>query len=684
MATGRFFNGYLNKTSKNKKNKTVNNGGLLKMNTTKLMTIGLLILGLFGLSGMATATVTPADGNDGVYFVGEPLTITWTGTALYSYVWITNDSTNLTNTSAFCIGAPSAGMQLSYVNSYVLNTSLNCTATGTYFVYVSNTNNATSPNVSASMDNAYFGLNSFAVAVSPDYTKYGVFSGDNATVIITTAGPLPGATRVAATFTVATTETNRTPVKVSTDATSGNITYKIPVSSTAGTYNVTVANGAAQDTSGKYAVRTFNIRAYDRTVSTNATSVVLEALDENGAQANYSTSAGTAASFNLTISKSDDLWNATAGESTITVAFPVNTKTSTVATNLATGATIGTATITATCQNFTLSDSATYTDYAANQNITITNTKYNGTVATTFNVDQNVTIAGWINDASKAVMLNITNGTANGSAVVKQLTATPATNGTWTVDWNTSTSTLYNLGTYTILVWKNGSVNNSENATTTVTLNDAIAITSTTSTYNGSTLTDAVYADNTLTINGTSTRADGATITVNVTNANGYTSATTATVTNGTFSKTWAATGITAAGAYTVKVNDSLVNASKTITVNNVIAVNAPATGPTGSVVTISGTSTRANGTVIHLSATDAYGFSVMKSYANATVSGGNWSYNWSTVNIVTLAALQTGTYTIMANDTISTATDTITLDSGSISGVADCPGKYLPGRRHS
>jgi len=33
-----------------------------------------MILGLFGLSGMATASVTIADGNDGINFAGEKLT----------------------------------------------------------------------------------------------------------------------------------------------------------------------------------------------------------------------------------------------------------------------------------------------------------------------------------------------------------------------------------------------------------------------------------------------------------------------------------------------------------------------------------------------------------------------------------------------------------------------------------
>ncbi len=641
------------------------------MNTTKLMTIGLILIGLFGLSGMATATVTTADGNDGVYFAGEAITLSWTGSGLYTYVWVTNDSGNLSNSSAYCIGSPTTGMKLTAVSSYVLNTSINCTSSGTYWIYVNKTNNGTSPTIDAGMDNTYLLLNDFSVAVSPDYNNFGVFSGDNATVIITTTGDQPASQRILATFTVATNESGVTPVMVSSDATSGNITYKIPVSATAGTYNVTVSNGAAKDTSGIYAVRTFNIKAADRTVSTNATSVTLEALDANGNAANYSTSSGTDAVFNLTISgKSDDVWNATTSKYIITAAFPVNANTSTVAVNLTTGATTGTATITATCQNYTLSDSATYTDHAAAENITITSIKHNGTATTTFNVDQNVTITGWINNAS-AVILNITNGTS----VVANLAATPAANGTWTVDWNTSTSTLYNTGTYTILAWKNGSVNNSENATTTITLNDAIAITSTTSIRNGSTLTDVVYADGNLTINGTSTRADGATVTVNVTNANGYTSATTATVTNGTFSSTWVATGITAAGTYTVKVNDSLVSASKTITVNNNLTINAaPTTGPTGSNVTISGTSTRTDGTVIYLSATDAYSFSVMPSYANATVSGGNWSYNWSTVNTVTSAALATGAYTVKANDTISTTTRTITLDTGSISSVAAAP----------
>lgn len=634
------------------------------MNTTKLLTLGLMIIGLFGLSGMATATVTIADGNDGVNFAGEALTATWTGSALNTYVWVTTD---ITNASKFCIGTPSAGMQLQYVNSYVLNTSVNCTTAATYFIYVVNTNNGTSPAVSDTMDNTYFGLNAFTVAVSPDYNTFGVLTGDNATVIITTSGPMPGATRVGATFTV-TSDSGATAVKTSTDATSGNITYKITAGATAAINNVTVSNGAARDTTGKYAVRTFNIKAYDRTVSTNESNkVVLESLDATGAAANFSSASDV--TFALVISGlSDNMWES--GSQTLNVLFPTGTNTLTVSTKLATGATAGTATITATCANFTVSDAANYSVVAAGQNVTITATKLNATAATSFGVDQNVTIEGWINDDTAKVNINITNGTT----VVKQVTGiTPATGGAWTTTWDAALTSLVNTGAYTILAWKNGSVNNSENATATITMTDSVAITSATSTQGTANLTDSVYVDGTLTINGTSSRVDGTTVTVNVTNAAGYTSASTPAVANGTFSTTWAATGLTATGTYTVTVTDGIVSTSRTITVSNGIAITGPANGPTNSVVTVRGTSTRANGTVVRLSASDGI-VQVMQSYANATVSGGAWSYNWTTINTVTLAALQVGAYTITANDSISTATSTITLDTGSLSGVASAP----------
>jgi len=133
------------------------------------------------------------------------------------------------------------------VNTYVLDTGVNCTAAGTYFIYVVNTNNQTSPNVSESMDNAYFGLNTFNVAVTPNATDFGVLSGDNATVTIITAGPLPGTTRVGANFTVSSTEANASAVKTATNATAGTITYKITAGTTAGLYNVTVSNGDARN-----------------------------------------------------------------------------------------------------------------------------------------------------------------------------------------------------------------------------------------------------------------------------------------------------------------------------------------------------------------------------------------------------------------------------------------------------
>jgi len=65
-----------------------------------------MILGLFGLSGMATASVTIADGNDGINFAGEKLTMTWTGTAVNTHIWVT---TNIGDPSAFCIGNSTAG-----------------------------------------------------------------------------------------------------------------------------------------------------------------------------------------------------------------------------------------------------------------------------------------------------------------------------------------------------------------------------------------------------------------------------------------------------------------------------------------------------------------------------------------------------------------------------------------------
>ena len=636
------------------------------MNTTKLLTLGLLIIGLFGLSGMATATVTIAD-NDNVKFVGEALTISWTSnTNPYTYVWVTNDSSP-TNASTFCVGSYNAGLVASDV-TYTLNTSINCNSSGVYYAIVNNTDSASSPNASGSMDKQFFYLNTFTVAVTPNSSTFGVISGDNATVIISTFGPQPAASRVAATFTVSTTETGATAVKVSADAASGNVTYKIPTNATAGVKNVTVSNGAAQGT-GKYAVRTFNIKAYDRTVSTNVSNrVVLESLDADGVAANFSSAHDV--TFALVISGlSDNMWES--GSQTLNVVFPAGTNTTSVSTKLATGATTGIATITATCANFTVSDAANYSVIAAGQNVTITATKLNATAATSFGVDQNVTIEGWINSDVATVNINITNG----SAVVKQVTGiTPATGGAWTTTWNTALTALVNTGAYTIVAWKNGSVNNSENATATITLTDTIAITSATSTHGTTNLTDAVYAGDTLTINGTSSRVNGKNVTVNVSKGSTWIATTTPTVTNGTWSTTWAATGITSIGAYTITAYDgTLVSATKTITVSNSLAITGPANGPTGSNVTIRGTSTRANNTVILLSASDGI-VQVMPSFANATVSGGAWSYNWSTVNTNTLAALQVGAYTITANDSISLATSAITLDTGSISGVAATP----------
>ena len=657
MTTGKVFNGYLNKISKYKKSKTVNNGGLLKMNTTKLLTLGLLIIGLFGLSGMATATVAIADGNDNVKFVGEALTLSWTATTNpYTYVWVTNDSFP-TNTSAFCLGSYTAGA-LASDNSYLLNTSVNCTTAGVYYVIVNNTDASTSPTVSGSTtEKQFFYLNAFTVAVTPDYNSFGVFQGDNATVIIATSGPQSLSQRVGATFTV-TSDSGATPVKVSADATSGNVTYKIPAGATAAINNVTVTNGAAKGT-GKYAVRTFNIAAYDRTVSTNESNkVILQSLDANGAAANIENNVA----FTLVISGlSDNKWES--GSQTLTnVVFLAGTNTSIVSTKLATGATTGTATITATCANFTLSDAVNYSVTGADQNVTITATKLNGTATASFNIDQNVTIEGKINDNS-AVNVNITNGTTR----VFNKTVTPSA-GVWTLTWDTATVPLFNTGAYTILAWKNGSVNNSENATATITLTDSVAITSATSTHGTTNLTDSVYADGTLTINGTSSRVNGKTVTVNVSKAGTWIATTTPIVTNGTWTTTWAATGITSTGAYTITAYDgTLVSATKAITVNNGIAITGPASGPINSVVAIRGTSTRNNGTVIMLSATDGI-VSVMPAYANATVSGGAWSYNWSTT------ALTVWSYTVTANDSISTATSTITLDTGSLSGVAAAP----------
>ncbi|MFZ2455289.1 MAG: hypothetical protein WAX07_02280 [Candidatus Altiarchaeia archaeon] len=639
------------------------------MNTTKLLTLGLIILGLFGLSGMTTATVTIADGNDGVNFAGEALTATWTGSSLNTYVWVTSDASNLSNVSAYCIGTPSAGLKLSYVSSYVLNTSINCTGAGTYFIYVNNTNNETSPEASASNENTYFGLNTFNVTVSPDYNTFGVLAGDNVTVTIATAGPLPGSTRVGATFTVATTETGATPVKVSADSASGNVTYIIPVTSTAAVSNVTVSNGAAQGT-GKYAVRTFNIKAYDRTISTNESDkVVLEALDATGNAANYSSAKGDL-TFALVISGlADNVWNG--GSQTLNVVFPSGANTSVISTKLATGTTTGTATITATCANLTLSDAANYLVIGTGQNVTITSTKLNATVTTTFNVDQNVTINGWINNDTATVNINITNGTA----VVKNITGiTPAAGGAWTTTWDTALTTLVNVGNYTILAWKNGSVNNSENATATITLTDAIAVTSTTSTYNGTNLTDAVYADGTLTINGTSSRVTGKPVLVNVTNAAGYTSISTPSVTNGTFGTTWTAT-VTAAGTYTVTVTDGLVIASKTITVLNNLTAAIPANGPVASTVALKGTSTRIDATNVSINVTDASSIKVLTN-AQATITSRNWTYNWATYmnGNTSQAALVAGVYTVTVYDGITTTSGTITLDTGSINGVTAAP----------
>lgn len=632
------------------------------MDTKWMMTYGLVLIGLFGMSSIASA-VTLSDGNDGIYFAGETITLTWTGSSLYNYVWVTANNGNLADNTSYCLGNSSMGMQLISQTTYVLNTSKICTTSGVYYVYVNNTEASTSPLLVSTFDHVGMLLNNFTIAVSPDYTNYGVFGGDNATIVITTAGPQPASQRVGATFNVSTNETGVTARSVSTDSTAGTQTYVIPVSGTAGTFTVHVLDGAANQT-GYYAVRQLMVTAIDRAANSNATNgITLTSVNQTGGLANASSSAGTNMVFAITISgKADDIWGSVAGNYTVNKTFVTGTNTAIVADRLQTGA-AGTATVTASCLNFTKSSSTTYIDHAAGENITISSVQFNGTATTTFVADQIITVSGWTVDAVTPVTVNLTNMT-KWSALTNTVSAA---NNTWMVLINTSDYSLPNVGTYTIRV-------NSSNGTAAVniTITDAVAISSANSTRNGTSLVSQVYVDDTLVINGTSVRADGKTLTVNIT-AGTYSNLTTVTVAAGKWSSTWvansnAATGV---GGFLVKVkDDNLTNTELLVTVTDNLAITGPTNAPTATTVLVKGTSSRANGTLVYVNAT-AVSFPIvnqMAAGANGSVSGQNWSYNWDA------SSLPAGTYTITATDGLTTTSAQIILGTGSLTGVAVTP----------
>ena len=129
---------------------------------------------------------------------------------------------------------------------------------------------------------------------------------------------------------------------------------------------------------------------------------------------------------------------------------------------------------------------------------------------------------------------------------------------------------------------------------------------------------------------------------------------------------------IGASNTYTIKVNDSATDGTSSITVTDSITID-PATAVPGERFTIRGTSPRANDTRINITIYE-YVDGVLGSWSmmtNATVQGGQWSnssvYATSTLGPVGTDFLDMYDYKMIANDSIVTASEWITLVTGDI-----------------
>ena len=712
MKSGMFLSrGYLN----NKKIKTEeSNRGILKMDAKKLLAFGLIILGIFGMSGVGSATISFNDGGDNIYFIEEIVTINWDDTGSFTYLWIADESSPDEN-STYYIDATSHLLpyQVNYTSQYSLNTSI-LNGTGSFYVFINNTEieYASTPNASSYGAIKALPLNNFSISVSPDgndmnESTYGVLGGDNVTLIITTEGVNTHGQRATASFVVASTESGATVTRTYNDTTHGNITYKITTTSTANnTRNVTVTNGYAEQGQGVYAVREFNIKAYDMLVnSTYVNRTILESLNASGGVANFTTNTGRDLICTITTNGTNDHFNNSLKFINVTFADKSNSTLGIVKINLTTGNDAGYRTLTVSCVNTSFTDSTTYYVHAASENMTIKSTSYNETIKTTFYVDQNVTISGWAENISARINVNITQ--PNGSVIWINNDSSIATNGDWNVTWNTNDnwSSATNampflpVGTYTIFAWENASLG--ENYTTTITITDGFDVTLVKGIHNASIVRDNLaYVDDVVNINGTSTRLNGENITANITGGSGtggYVNDTAnATVANGvmnvetgcngTFSITWNTSTIVAAGnttgIYTIFVTDGILNETQTITLENNLTVDVPATGPTGSSITLNGTSTRMDGTSINITIKVLGSIPVLQGGSNVStnVSEGKWGFVWNTYvdGNVDEAALDAGSYTVTVTDNVSTTSGTIVLGTGELTMDVSTTSAYV------
>jgi hypothetical protein len=459
--------------------------------------MALLLLGIAAGPASAAITSVPSlsDGNDGVYFYGENITITWQADGPTSYLRInstgsvfngTDDGNNMydnkNSVSLLATQVLGTGVSSPFSFTYTFaNNTVNQSAQA-WYLYL-NTSNSDMIN---SASKTAFMMMSYNVSLKTGRSAaegYSTLAGDTIQVNLNTSGLGANSTRDGRAFTITLPEGYNTVSAATNVANTGNYTFNI-TTTTSGVgvlRNITLNYGGFSWNSTKLAtylgsvgttntqfnVSQVNLRAYsigEGTSSKNITSVNITSKDLSGTMipANMSYTVNITLTNSITTASTISFNTTTPGfvnNYTVNVTFhvgegtigntdgnfwgnyanPINTTNSISVTATTPG------TITATTNTSGQTWTSSYNIYNSDALISIASP----TASQAFVVGANITITGWSANSSAPVSINITdtgvfnktNPTVSGTKEIWNTSVTPdATDGTFTATWVTNES----------------------------------------------------------------------------------------------------------------------------------------------------------------------------------------------------------------------------------------------------
>ena len=648
-------------------------------NRTTIMIALLAVVMMMGAASAAIIDGSWTAGADGPVFVGEPVTITWNSSASPTYLLIINGTTG-----EFFKGPVQASGVVggTFMYSYEWDTATAgiTSPNDTQNIRVCINDSVSGPATTGDQE-LTIPMNNLSASITPDQTGVSVLKGSTIEVSLDTFGAMSNSYRAGATFIIETNDTAAIVEQPTMNSTTGNGTGNVTPMTVGNGFTITVYAEDATKHVFTYNVSKLGVIALEVAANADDTNLTyVNVTDVDGDNVNIDRDTNVTLTLDTTARPNDKLNdsgsdkpsmnitilsgnNTTAGYGNIT--FPIN------ATIGSTGDATGT--ITATTNTSTESWSADYGVHPAGEKITLNVTPSSASVGA------DISISGWIANASATVDINITD--ADGNCVLQNTAATVRPlDGHYTYTWVTNDTWMnYHPFPSTLPVIFTVKANSSDAGLDNETIEPVTLSNDLTVEPN----VTSAYIDQVVNISATSSRLNGTLVTINITDSTDrcvYFNDT-YTVTGGVVADwTWCLNAVNASnttldpasspaennnrainktGEYTITLNDTATSVTATIELNDELAVN-DGTGVPGLNVTITGTSSRADGNTINVS---IKGPSLIYKKTvngttydyNATTHTSKWNATWKAV-MGTGSSVGAGDYTVTATDSIATS----------------------------